>query len=56
MFLQRLSEYRAIFHRVPASSIVRNNCGAIYIATSRMMSSEIGSGAGKGGGSGGRLV
>lgn len=48
---------RSTISDILSPKVLRVNQGSVYIATSRLMStSEIGSGAGKGGGSGGRLV
>lgn len=58
MFSRHVSKTRTILARaVPSTDNIKLNQGAIYQAVSRSMSSgEFGSGAGKGGGSGGRLV
>lgn len=56
MNLSQPARIRSLLSRIPKDAIGANQ-GALYIATSRTMAtSEVGSGAGKGGGSGGRLV
>lgn len=57
MFLPQSVKIRSLLNRFPSKDSLRLNQGAVYLATSRAMSSnEVGSGAGKGGGGGGRLV
>lgn len=57
MFLQRSIRVRSSLFNIPLTEALKVNRGAIYLVASRgMASSEMGSGAGKGGGSGGRLV
>ena len=57
MFIQNSSKIRTLFSKISSTDSFKVNQGAIYIAASRGMGTgEIGSGAGKGGGSGGRLV
>lgn len=55
MILQPTLKIRLLINKVSSIEPLKINLGALYIATSRTMStSEIGSGAGKGGGGGGR--
>lgn len=57
MSISFATRINSLFSRLNPIESAKVNQGAIYIATSRTMAtSEVGSGAGKGGGSGGRYV